>query len=71
MSTFEIGQRVVTQHGGGVVDNAERVNNRPAGYEPRLVHTGRYGVKLDNCPFGGIKDGVAYYWPNEMKVEGS
>lgn len=71
MKRFEIGQRVVTQHGGGVIDNAERCDDRPAGYEPRLVHTGRYGVKLDNNPLVGLKDGIAYYWPKEMEAEQS
>lgn len=63
------GTRVITAHGPGTIDNWERCNDRPAGYEPRLVHTGRYGVKLDNNPLVGLKDGIAYYWPNELKLE--
>lgn len=71
MSTFEPGTRVITAHGPGVIDNIEQCNDAWPGQPPRMVHTGRRGVKLDNNPFVGIKDGIAYYWPNELKLEGT
>lgn len=72
MSRFVIGQRVVTlKHGSGTVDNFEHCNHAVPGRPVLMAATGRYGVKLDNNPFVGLKDGIAYYWPDEMKAEQS
>lgn len=57
--------RVNTPHGPGTVDNIEQCDEGYKG-NPRMVATGRYGVKLDNNPFVGIKDGIAYYWPDDL-----
>lgn len=66
MSRFQVGQRVTTPHGEGVVDNYERCNDARKGQPPRMVATGRYGVKLDSSPFPSLKDGVAYYYSEEL-----
>jgi hypothetical protein len=64
-----IGDRVDTKtHGLGEIVNEELANDRPVGYEPRMVHTGRYGVKLDDAEKHPLyKDGIAYFQPHELR----
>ncbi len=58
---MEIGDRVITEQGGGILVDFESYE-RTAGRIKK-----RWGVKLDDkdrfnyCP--------AYYWPQEMKIE--
>lgn len=66
MNEFYIGQRVVTANGAGTIDNKELANDAYPNQTPRMIGTGRYGVKLDNNPFTSIKNGVAYYQPHEI-----
>lgn len=67
---FKPGDRVTTPHGGGTVDNLEQCNHASTGRPPKMASTGRYGVKLDNNPLVGLKDGIAYYWPKELTPKG-
>lgn len=64
---MNLGTRVITSHGPGTIDNIEQCNDAWPGQPPRLITTGRYGVKLDTLPFPA-KDGILYYWPNELEL---
>lgn len=61
-----IGARVTTPHGDGTVVNHEMANTEWPGWPPRMLLTGRAGVKLDTWPFAWTGE-VAYYQPKEMK----
>jgi hypothetical protein len=64
---MQIGDRVNTCKGAGEIVNAELANDEWPGRPPRMVHTGRYGVKLD-APEPWYKDGIAYFQPHELEL---
>lgn len=63
------GDRVETCHGTGTIVAKDICNDNMSwpNLPPRLIWTGRWGVKLDRPH--GFKDGVAYYWPHELTKE--
>lgn len=61
-----IGMRVQTGKGVGTVVNTE-IYGPKNGWESGKP-SGRYGVKLDiDCFKGLMKDGISYWWCNEME----
>ena len=67
-SKFKIGQAVITKHGKGVIDNYELANDAYPKQEPRMILTGRYGVKLDDGHTWAIKGKIAYYYTDEIQA---
>jgi hypothetical protein len=68
---MKIGDRVDTgTHGLGQIVNHELASDRPAGYEPRMVYTGRFGVLLDDAAkYPWYKNGIAYFMPKELTLK--
>lgn len=67
-TNFEIGQTVMTIHGKGVIVDKELANDAYPNQEPRMIATGRRGVKLDDGHTWACKDKIAYYYPQELKA---
>lgn len=65
---MNIGDRVNTRtHGLGEIVNMEQANSEWPNRPPRIVYTGRFGVKLDDADKHPLyKDGIAYFMPHEL-----
>lgn len=65
---MNIGDRVNTCKGAGEIVNTELANDEWPGHPPRMVSTGRFGVKLDDAAkYPLYKDGIAYFMPKELE----
>lgn len=67
---LNVGDKVQTSKGSGIIDNREECNEYSPPRAPfRKEATGRYGVKLDHKPFADLyKNGIAYFFPNELTL---